>query len=432
MTISQPSYLSGVQHTASSDRTLVSSLLGSPYATFSGTTTPTVGGSHGVVTELAFRVTEAVPAAMTVSVAAGAAFVRGSSAGSMGQGSYHVVNDAQVVLPIAAANATQTRHDLIVLRVRDAEQGNAGNDAVLQVVQGTPSPAPLDPTVPSDCLVLARITVSANLAAVTSVQVQDLRTFASALGGIQPVRSATKPSGAREGQMVYERDNDQFAFWNGSAWTSPGGIVPCLSTARPLPAYDGARIWETDTGMLLVAYQGQWCIAPGSSIVNYQRQTLTLTGTTGASHPFPASDTATYSSWTATTGTPTVSFTMPRLLPGTRVFYRCNVIVLRLTSAGSITQNTIAGVRVQARSDASTPMVGIHNTLVSTISGGNHTGRYYYMNGGVEVNLTNANALPGSNVTFGYIAGLATDAFGTYVGDAVDWLVGLNVDVTVK
>lgn len=432
MAITSPSYLSGNQHTAQSDRTVLSSLLGSPYATFTGTTTPTIGGSHGVVTETSFRVSEAIPAAMNISVAAGTAFVRGSTAASASQGSYHVVNDGAVVLPVAQADATHVRHDLVVLRVRDAEQGNAQNDAVLQVIQGTASLAPADPAIPADCLVLARIVVTPAMSAVTTPEITDLRPFASAVGGIQPVVAATKPANAREGQMVYERDTDQFAFYTGTSWRSPGGIVPCLSTNRPLPTYDGARIWETDTGMLWVAYQGQWCLAPGSPLISYQRQTLTLDGTTGTSNPFPTADSATYSTWTATTGTPTLSFTMPRLLPGTRVLYRVNVIVLRVFSSGAITENTIAGVRVQARSDASTPIVGIHNTLVSTIPGSSHSGRYYFMNGGVEVNLTNANAAPGSNVTFGYIAGLASDTFGTYTGGNVDWLVGFNVDATVR
>lgn len=92
------------------------------------------------------------------------------------QGMYYGYNDAAIVgLTLAAANATYSRHDLIVATVTDAQYAGATNSFVIQVITGTPATTPVNPTTPANSIALGFVNVSAAATAVGNGDIGDLR-----------------------------------------------------------------------------------------------------------------------------------------------------------------------------------------------------------------------------------------------------------------
>lgn len=125
---------------------------------------------------------------MTVRVGSGVAgdvaYVQGDANSLQGiytvQNSDSFVGDANSDVPIAPADATNPRHDLIVLRVfDDAEDSSTQNTALVDVVTGTPAATPADPAVPDTTLVLARVVVPAGATSITNSDIVDLRVQAT-------------------------------------------------------------------------------------------------------------------------------------------------------------------------------------------------------------------------------------------------------------
>jgi hypothetical protein len=188
------------------------------------------GGGHGVVGSGDLAVTEKSGTPnMSVDVAAGSAYIRGTTGAD--QGVYGVTNDAVVNVVIAAADATNARKDLIVARVRDAAYSGANNDVQITVIQGTPAASPADPTVTDDTLVLARVDVPALDTAITNSQITDLRTRAAALGAPIRCTSTTRPTSVDRFQQIIETDTGKELTYYGAttgwqpAWNQPWGIV---------------------------------------------------------------------------------------------------------------------------------------------------------------------------------------------------------------
>ena len=136
--------------------------------------------TEGVVAANDFEVTESSPTAMTVRVAAGICVVTGDDQAT--QGKYVVRNDALVTgVVIGAAPGSGQRNDLVVLKVRDQNSGvGVDDDAIIEVVVGTPSGSPVDPAVPDTALVLARVRVPAGTSSITTSLIDDLRVRAGA------------------------------------------------------------------------------------------------------------------------------------------------------------------------------------------------------------------------------------------------------------
>lgn len=193
-------------HTAENDRMSFESL---------------VGGREGVVGSGDLNVTANGTPNMTVNVAAGRAAIDGDD--NVNQGFYLVWNDAAVNLAIAAADATNARHDLVVARVRDAFYTGATNAWDLFVVTGTPAGVPADPATPNNSLVLARIQVNASPdATIIAGDITDLRQRTSALGGILPATATAVPGSPSQGQAVYV-----------TTASLPSGAVAPQTSGRP-------------------------------------------------------------------------------------------------------------------------------------------------------------------------------------------------------
>src|SRR5881394_806316 len=167
---------------------------------------------------------------MSVDVAEGSFLVTGTE--STYQGLYHCANQGVQNVIITAANVTNARRDMIVARIKDTEYGVAVTDAFsLEAIAGTPSGSPADPTIPDNCIVLARVAVAANASSITNANITDLRNGYTAVTGASVIGNQVKA-------------------------VAHGGIVPCTSTFRPTKSlYEGMVIFETDT-RLSYTYNG--------------------------------------------------------------------------------------------------------------------------------------------------------------------------------
>ncbi len=191
-----PTFLQGGSHPAENVRLMTQSLLAGETGAFAGG----VGAfdvGHGVARAGDLVVAENDTPNMSVNIAAGGAFVRNTD--SADGGVYHVYNDAVVNVAVAAADATNSRNDLVVVRVRDSEYSGSDDDAVFEVVEGTPDAAPVDPAVPENCLVLARVVVTSAVSSITD-------------GAITNVALVARPWNAAWGQVFNTTSLSSFTF----------------------------------------------------------------------------------------------------------------------------------------------------------------------------------------------------------------------------
>lgn len=223
--ITPPWGVTGIATSAKIARLAQASALGSPIGTFAGgIQVVTAGGGHGVVESGGLLVSQhAGTPAMNVDVAIGSAFIRGTAATD--QGVYHCPSTSIVTVAVTAAHASLGRKDLVVASVVDADYAGGPTAWALAVVAGTASGSPADPTIPANSLVLARITVDAAVSSIVNAKIADLRTFASAIGGILRCQSTARPTGISlfAGLKIYEIDTDRVYRYTGSAWAYESG-----------------------------------------------------------------------------------------------------------------------------------------------------------------------------------------------------------------
>lgn len=134
--------------------------------------------TEGVVAAGDFEVTERAAApAMQVDVAAGRAFITGDDISN--QFRYVALSEGVVEVSVEAADVTNDRIDLCVVRVLDSDAGVVGDEARIDVITGTPDPSPTVPATPNTALPLASIYVTANAATITDADITDLRVTAT-------------------------------------------------------------------------------------------------------------------------------------------------------------------------------------------------------------------------------------------------------------
>lgn len=143
----------------------------------------TVLGTEGHIGANDLQVTPNSPADFTVNVATGKAFITGDD--QQNQGNYLIVNEDTVNLAVGSPDASYTRVDLVCATIRDANAGGAaGDDAIFQVIAGTPAATAIAPSLPVSSISLATITVGTATASIGSAEITDTRTAAEAvLGG---------------------------------------------------------------------------------------------------------------------------------------------------------------------------------------------------------------------------------------------------------
>lgn len=162
----------------------------------------------------------------TVTIGPGAVVVPGSE--NAAQYGYLAMNDADVAFTIPAAPVSQTRRDLIVMRVRDSAYSGTFADADLVLVQGTPASSnPQLPAAPSNSVIIAQVTTAGTGVPVAS----GAFAYTCAPGGIRPARGGTVddeiapqyPGQYRDVDGELQRGNAANGIWQplGSvaAWT---------------------------------------------------------------------------------------------------------------------------------------------------------------------------------------------------------------------
>lgn len=135
----------------------------------------TLAPNAGVYRENDLRVgPRAAGANMSVDVGSGKAIVQGTSIAN--QGTYIVQSTAIENVPLATADATNPRIDLIVAQVYD-RQADGGTRYAWQPlpVTGTPASSPVAPALPANALLLSVVRVNAGVTSVVAGDIGDRR-----------------------------------------------------------------------------------------------------------------------------------------------------------------------------------------------------------------------------------------------------------------
>lgn len=188
----------------------------------------------GVIERDGFAVTQTGSLGMAVLVSGGSAWVAGTQV--VNQGVYHVINGGPQTVAISTApGGSDSRIDLIVLRIYDATVSGSTNVATLEAVTGTASTSPTVPNAPNNSLVLASVLVGTGVTAITNANIADLRTYrATGLGGILPCTSTTRPASPQLGQHVYEIDTNRTLAWaSNSAWRIVSDVAAQATIYNP-------------------------------------------------------------------------------------------------------------------------------------------------------------------------------------------------------
>jgi len=147
--------------------------------------------TEGIIRATDLAVTESGSPGMDVQIAAGTAVIQGDD--QVEQGKYLVRSDSTTTgVTIGTAPGSGQRNDLVVLKVRDSNAGvGSDDDAIFQVIAGTPSGSPVDPAVPDSAIVLARVRVPAATGSITNSLIDDLRVEANGTFNTVPDNSVT-------------------------------------------------------------------------------------------------------------------------------------------------------------------------------------------------------------------------------------------------
>lgn len=207
-----PLYLQAGSHTAENDRLGMQGLV-------------STAGVRSLVND--FQVTQSATPGMSVSVAAGWAWILGTTSST--QGTYSVYNDAAVTLTVSTADATNPRIDKVCVSIRDSAYAGSSNDVILQVVTGTPAASPTAPATPASSMVLATIAVAAGVTSIVNANITDARSKA------QMSLAGTGATGGGNDQVFYE--NDQTVTTNYTITANKNAV-----TAGPVTVNSGVTV----------------------------------------------------------------------------------------------------------------------------------------------------------------------------------------------
>ncbi|MFY0511797.1 hypothetical protein ACOMD4_15645 [Streptomyces anulatus] len=213
--INPPAWMQAGSYPARTDRLILSSLLSYPgFAVDEPTPMRIRQGVKPSYQQQQMKVRAAPTPNMTVIVSAGFCFVDNHDSG--GLGTYALVNDADKTLTVQpAGGAGQYRRDCVVASVYDAETAGSVSEWRLEVIQGTyaaSAGAAVRPSLPSNCSLLADLTIAPSQTSVAAGQIFDVRNFSVAAGGILPVGSTNALTRPHPGQMMYLTNTDTFVY----------------------------------------------------------------------------------------------------------------------------------------------------------------------------------------------------------------------------
>lgn len=237
----------------------------------------TLGSSAGGVTNTTdLAVTAQASPNMTVNVAGGTCWIPQTSAANGGL--YFGLNDATVVVTIAAANATNPRVDLICATVNDAAYSGSTNNWVIQAITGTPTAGATltnlngAGALPSSSIPLGYVLVPAAATTVTSANISDVRTFTTTPNSLRGNPAGRMVStGAQSAAASYAQIGSFSAQYlkGGMTSTATTMTVPEAgvysikagtslhngSSAAPPTAFYSINVYKNGTNFLQAAFQ---------------------------------------------------------------------------------------------------------------------------------------------------------------------------------
>lgn len=241
----------------------------------------------GITSESAFKITPTAPTATRrVSVMPGGAYVRGSEQGY--QGMYHVFNDDDYDINLVLPDMLNPRIDLVYLRVYDSEVLGNRNEAVVEVLTGTPSSNPQVPILPASSISLAQVRVPAGASEISSTDITDTRPIAKFYTGLSaflttkpgPWISASTPTNLfKDTWRQYGGDWQQVQYRKFNGMTELRGLAQ--STAR-IQTNTYSNIIQ-----LPVGYRAQaWELMPAVGSGIFQGGSGTQSSGTAHTHPY--------------------------------------------------------------------------------------------------------------------------------------------------
>lgn len=162
MTIENPVWMQNNPYSARLDRGIIAQLW-----------------DEGVMDLASFKVTQrAAGANFSVDVTAGRAVVAGDD--QPNQGNYLIHSTAGENRTVTAAPGSNSRYDIVVLRVNDPNAGGgAGDNATIAVIAGTAAASPTVPATPASAILLAVIgPIATATSSITNAIIADARTLA--------------------------------------------------------------------------------------------------------------------------------------------------------------------------------------------------------------------------------------------------------------
>lgn len=174
-----------------------------PASLFRQAVSSVVPNTGGVVAAGDLNVTQTGTPSMGVVVGVGRAWVPGTNVANFSgftyssQAMYFALNDASVTLTISAADPTNPRIDIVCLTVNDSAYTGSTNNAVLQVITGTPAASPTAPPAPANTLVLANVAVAANATSIGNANITQ-----KATAGVVPVQPAVRAASTAVGSAT--------------------------------------------------------------------------------------------------------------------------------------------------------------------------------------------------------------------------------------
>lgn len=215
--VSPPAWIQAGEYPAHTDRLVPASIV----------------QDEGVVQVGDLEVAASSTPGMSVTVSAGRAWIRDASPGATeNKGLYNFVNDGPETLSVEDSHATLDRIDRVVARVKDSDVSGAEDEALLEVITGTPASSPAAPALPASSLSLKEISVVHNATSVTGANLTGTppraKLHSSMIDSVAVVTSSTRPTGADRvtGMQIFETDTKRSWQWNGSEWQFRGGKGP--------------------------------------------------------------------------------------------------------------------------------------------------------------------------------------------------------------
>lgn len=214
-----------------------------------------------------FEVGQTTPVSNSVLIQPGRAIVTGDDEAD--QGKYLCVSTGILTLALNAAPVSDSRIDLVYLRVNDSTAGGpAGDNGTVEFLEGTAAPSPVAPATPTTAIPLAEITRTAGDTFIDNSMIIDVRVASS--GQTFTVRSnfevlTTAQRNALTpyvGESIYNTDENYVQVYNGTQWFDVGStFFEALTTAQrnALPSpYAGQTILNTDVNELQFYDGANW------------------------------------------------------------------------------------------------------------------------------------------------------------------------------